>query len=45
MHVGVSEGMIWRLHLRTVLEQRGVPFGGFLRDDLEGRFGNELGGF
>ncbi len=29
MHVGVSQGMIWRLHLRTVLEQRGVPFGGF----------------
>ncbi len=42
---GVSEGMLWRVHLRTGLEQRGGCIWGFLRDDLEGRFGSELGGF
>jgi hypothetical protein len=30
--------MIWRLHLRTVLEQRGVPFGGY----FEGWFGGQI---
>jgi len=43
--IGDFEGVIWRTDLGTALSQERGAFGGFLKGDLEGRFGDWSGMF